>query len=57
MTKMALGGEMPSAPAAAEDDLAELRRRLNDRPLQIPDLGPQKSAGARRSNRDGWIRF
>jgi hypothetical protein len=57
MTEMASGGAMPSSPASGDDDLAELRRRLLDRPLQIPELGEQKPTESRRSNRDGWIRF
>lgn len=59
MTQMASGSStMPTDPAPEDDDLAELRRRLSDRPLQIPELGePQPTTSSRRAARDGWIRF
>lgn len=56
MTQMASGTADPDAPAADSDDLSELRRRLTDRPLQVPDLGELKSSRSR-SSRDGWVRF
>jgi putative zinc finger protein len=56
MTQMASGSPMPTAPATSSDDLESLRRRLSDRPLQVPQLGRLKT-GDRRSGQDGWIRF
>lgn len=57
MTLMASGGTMPPPPEAPSDDLTELRRRLDDRPLQIPELGQLKPASGSHANHDGWIRF
>jgi hypothetical protein len=57
MTQMASGGAMPAPQETGNDDLAELRRRLTDRPLQVPELGQLKPATSTRSSRDGWIRF
>jgi hypothetical protein len=56
MTQMASSAPMPTAPATSSDDLESLRRRLSDRPLQVPQLG-QLKAGDRRSGQDGWLRF
>lgn len=56
MTDMA-SMPMPAPAAEPPDDLSDLRRRLTDRPLQAPELGPQKPAGAGAARRDGWIRF
>ncbi len=57
MTQMASGGTMPAPAETETDDLVELRRRLIDRPLQVPELGQLKPAASPRSKRDGWIRF
>jgi len=57
MTQMASGDASTGAPATAADDLDELRRRLTDRPLQVPQLGELKPANPPRSTREGWIRF
>jgi hypothetical protein len=57
MTQMASGAGMPASSEKEADDLAELRRRLTDRPLQVPDLGEVKPANSPRSSKDGWIRF
>lgn len=57
MTQMASGMTEPSAPAAAADDLVELRRRLLDRPLHVPELGELRPTSSSRAGRDGWIRF
>jgi len=57
MTQMASGGAMPAPAETETDDLVELRRRLIDRPLQVPELGQLKPAASPRSKRDGWIRF
>jgi len=57
MTQMA-SGEAAVAPASSDsDDLAELRRRLTDRPLQVPELGALKPTGTPRPGQNGWIRF
>jgi hypothetical protein len=55
MTKMA--SDMPAPQDTGDDDLTELRRRLIDRPLQVPELGQLKPANSPHPNRDGWIRF
>jgi len=59
MTQMASGSGMgmPAAQEPEDDDLTELRQRLIDRPLQVPELGQLKPATASPSSRDGWIRF
>jgi hypothetical protein len=59
MTQMAYGSGMgmPATQEPENDDLTELRHRLTDRPLQVPELGQLKPATASRSSRDGWIRF
>jgi putative zinc finger protein len=57
MTQMASGSGMPAAQETEDDDLAELRQRLIDRPLPVPELGQLKPANASHTNRDGWIRF
>lgn len=57
MTQMASGGAMPAPQEPADDDLAQLRHRLNDRPLQIPELGQLKPASSSHAKQDGWIRF
>jgi hypothetical protein len=44
-------------PAVVTDDLVELRRRLIDRPLQVPGLGLMKPSHPNHSNSEGWIRF
>jgi hypothetical protein len=55
MTQMVSGG-MPAGQETGDDDLTELRHRLIDRPLQVPELGQLKPATSHAS-RDGWIRF
>jgi type IV secretory pathway ATPase VirB11/archaellum biosynthesis ATPase len=57
MTQMASGGGMPAPSETEADDLVELRHRLTDRPLQVPELGELKPAKSPRSGKDGWIRF
>jgi hypothetical protein len=59
MTQMASrsGMGMPASQEPEDDDLTELRHRLIDRPLQVPELGQLKPASASPSSRDGWIRF
>lgn len=57
MTQMASGGAMPPPQEPADNDLVELRRRLTDRPLQIPELGQLKPANSTLASHDGWIRF
>jgi hypothetical protein len=57
MMQMASSGAMPPQQESADDDLAELRHRLNDRPLQIPELGQLKPASPSHLKQDGWIRF
>jgi anti-sigma factor RsiW len=56
MTNMA-SMPTPAAPTQANDDLAVLRQRLTDRPLQAPELGQLKPASSSAAGRDGWIRF
>ena len=56
MTQMA-SSPMTSPPVETKDDLAELRHRLTDRPLQVPELGQLKPASTSGAKRDGWIRF
>lgn len=57
MTQMASGMTEAPSPAAASDDLVELRRRLLDRPLHVPELGELKPTRSSHADRDGWIRF
>jgi len=52
MTDMA-SMPMPAPATEPKDDLADLRHRLTDRPLQAPELGRVKPS----DRRDGWIRF
>jgi len=56
MTNMA-SMPMSTAPTEPNDDLAVLRHRLTDRPLQAPELGQLKPASSGTADRDGWIRF
>lgn len=57
MTLMAQGPAIPTTPEPPDNDLVELRRRLEDRPVQIPELGQLKPATGTHANHDGWIRF
>ena len=57
MTQMAFSTPMSAPPEEEKDDLAELRHRLTDRPLQVPELGQLKPTDSRAAHRDGWIRF
>jgi hypothetical protein len=57
MTQMASGVTEAPAPTDAHDDLVELRRRLLDRPLNVPELGALKPVSSPQPGRDGWIRF
>jgi hypothetical protein len=57
MTQMASSKAMPPPQEPPDNDLVELRRRLDDRPLQIPELGQLKPATPARSNHEGLIRF
>lgn len=52
MTDMA-SMPMPAPATEPKDDLADLRHRLTDRPLQAPELGRVKPS----DRQDGWIRF
>jgi hypothetical protein len=57
MTQMASGVSPMESPAVMTDDLVELRRRLIDRPLQVPDLSVAKPSGSHAPSSEGWIRF
>jgi hypothetical protein len=57
MTQMASGTMDPTPVVAGNDALTELRRRLIERPLRVPELGELKPTGGDRAGKDGWIRF
>jgi hypothetical protein len=57
MTQMASGVSPMDTPAVLSDDLVELRRRLIDRPLQVPELGVMKPSSSAAPSSEGWIRF
>jgi hypothetical protein len=57
MTQMASGSAESATTVSTADDLSELRRRLTDRPLHVPQLGEMKPSSSDRSNSSGWIRF
>jgi hypothetical protein len=57
MQQMASSTPMTASPGEEKDDLDELRHRLTDRPLDVPQLGQLKAPTAGTTHRDGWIRF
>jgi hypothetical protein len=57
MTQMASGTTDPPPVVVGTDALTELRRRLIERPLRVPELGELKPTGGDRAGKDGWIRF
>lgn len=57
MTQMASGVNPMESPDVVTDDLVELRRRLIDRPLEVPELGVMKPTRSLAASSEGWIRF